>query len=1456
MHHNTIHTMKPMKRISSTFFKFTLAFGLVAGTLAARADYRSTILEDSPSAYWRLDESYVNMVCTNYGSGSAALNAYYNLGTFVSTPSAIAGDTDASTGFDGAGGRVEVPYTPALNPVGPFSVEFWALRTSGGGTYYAPIWSRGSGVSGYLFYVLPANTWTFWLGAVNATGGTWVGPASKSAIANNTWYHVVGTYGPVLTNSVTNWYVTLYVNGVLQQSLQLDTGSGASQYSYNPVIGVYSSFRMGNGGQTMAASYPWVGNMDEVAFYTNALTSLQVSNHWYVGTNAARTVSYFSTITNDSPFGYWRLDESNAPIAYNQTGATAGAAANGVFEGSPVIPSSVDPVTGIPINPQNYAGTLQPLATGALTGSGDSDPSINLMPLSTGGSTGAKVQVPYVSSLNTKTFSVECWANLQSLGAWNNPVSSRYSATGVWGGWDLLINGSGQLELWLGTGENGRSQLITANPVFAPGTWNHLVAAYDGTYSYLYCNGQLVATMLAPQYLPNQGTTLRIGAGASETVLGNFYVNGQMDEVAYYPYSLSPAQVHGHYIAGLGTTPTPVAAPAFVVQPQGGTVETGGSASMTGIAIGDVPISYQWYKDTTLMPNQTNSALNLSNLTTTGSGNYTLWATNDAGTNNSTSASLSVNAPSAPQMITDLPLTTPFYPGVSPQLSVVVGGSLPLTYYWTSNGVTVGVTSQPALILTNLQVGANNAHYGLTISNASGTLPSAGTTLQAMTTVSNDYVARAMALNPLAYWRLGESTPVAVDCWGGNNGQYVNAVQHVVPGALSINDDGCVQLTGSGSSVVVPAGSAFDNFSTTNQFTLMAWVKPGVLTSGAQRVFSTYESTNYTGGATYSGGFGFGLYTNYLRFSAFGVADLNFSFSPGFVVGSWYHIVAVYSNKTVTCYVNGTVVGTANTAVNALMASSAPLYLGGNPSGSEAFTGFLDEACIYNSALTSTQVVTLFGLKPGITVAPAPVTILAGGCARFSIFGSGGTPLHYQWRTNNVALPGQTNTTLALSYAPLAWSGRQITCVITNVYGSITSTPVALTVTGDSGYAGSVLADGPVAYWRLDETGGGTAYDYVATHDGTATGSVTYQDTALGGGALAGGGDTDGSVAFNGSGVFVVPFYPELNQSIYSIELWTYDSGTATTWASPVAIRNTSGTSGFIVYAGDPSGYLGYTWQHWTAIGNGFDYGVGPAINNYSWTHLVGTYDGTNEALYVNGAPVETHTTTFVTNSTVPLTIGAGNAYSTLFAPFSGGVDEVAYYGRALSPNQVMGHYLLAGYGNSQAPLITQDLMPQVAYVGTTFSLQAAVVGSIPLTYQWYKGGSPVPGGSGTTYCATNLFAWTFTNIQPSDAGSYSLGVSNSAGTNTTATVSLTVAALPQISAVSLLGSGGGFQLRFSGPAGQSYRIWTSTNLALTPIETTWTLLNNNTFSGSVDTFTDSQAQIQTFEQFYVLTMP
>jgi hypothetical protein len=1446
-----------MKPLSSTFLNSSLVFALVAGTLVAHADYHSTILGDSPAAYWRLDESYVNRVCTNYGSGKSALNAYYNLGAFTSQPSALPGDTGRSTGFDGANGRVEIPYTPVLNPVGPFSVEFWALRTSGSGAYYAPIWSRGAGASGYNFYVLPGNNWTFWVGATNAAGGTWCGPASTTAIANNTWYHVVGTYGPVLNGSVTNWYVSLYVNGVLQKSLQLDTVSGGSQYGVNPVTGAYSCFRMGNGGATMPGGYPWVGYLDEAAFYTNTLTSLQISNHWYVGTNAARTVSYFSTITNDAPFGYWRLDETNAPIAYNQTGTTVGAAGNGVFEGSPNIPSSVDPETGIPINPQGYPGTLEPLTSGALSGSGDSNPTINLTPLTAGGSTGAKVEVPNVAGLNTRTFSVECWANLQSLGSWNNPASSRYSATGVWGGWDLLIDGTGKLQFWLGTGENARSMLVTSTSVFATGTWNHLVAAYDGTYSYLYCNGQLVGTMLAPQYFPNPGTALRIGGGASETVQGNFYVNGKVDEAAYYPYSLSPAQVYGHYIAGLGTIPPPVAAPTFVVQPQGGTVETGGSASLTGIAIGDVPMIYQWYKDTTLMPNQTNCTLNLSNLTTAGSGTYALWATNGAGAS-STSTYLTVNAPSAPQMITDLPLTTPFYPGASPRLSIVVGGSVPLTYYWTSNGVTVGVTSQPALILTNLQVGANGAHYGLTISNASGTLPSAGTTLQAMTTVSDDYVARAMALNPLAYWRLGESSgTVAADCWGGNNGQYVNVGQHVVPGALATHDDGCAQLTGSGSSIVVPAGSAFDNFSTTNQFTLMAWVKPDVLTSGNQRVFSTYQSTNYTGGATYSGGFAFGLYTNYLRFSAFGVADLNFSFSPGFVAGSWYNIVAVYSNKTVTCYVNGSVVGTANTAVNALMVSSAPLYLGGNPSGTEPFTGAVDEVAIYGSALTSFQVISIFGLKPGITVAPAPVTVLAGGCARFSIMGSGGAPLSYQWRTNNVALPGQTNTTLALSYAPLAWSGRQIACVITNVYGSITSTPVALTVIAGSGYVGSVLADGPVAYWRLDEAGGGTAYDYVATHDGAASGSVTYQDAALGGGALAGGGDADGSVAFNGSGVFVVPFYPELNQSKYSVEFWTYDSGTATDWAAPVATRNATVGSGFIFYAGLANNFLGYTWQHWTATGNTgdpWDYGVGSTINNYAWTHLAGTYDGTNEVLYVNGIPVEPHATTFATNSTYPLTIGAGN--SGLYAAFRGGVDEVAYYGRALSPNQVMGHYLLAGYGDSQAPLITQDLMPQVAYAGTTFSLQAAVVGSIPLTYQWYKDGSPVPGRGGTTYCATNLFAWTFPNVQLTDAGSYMLGVGNSAGTNTTATVSLTVAVRPQLSPISLLSSGGGCQLRFSGPAGQSYRLWTSTNLALTPIETTWTLLTNNTFSGSADTFTDSQAQIQTPEQFYILTIP
>jgi autotransporter-associated beta strand protein len=65
----------------------------------------------------------------------------------------------------------------------------------------------------------------------------------------------------------------------------------------------------------------------------------------------------------------------------------------------------------------------------------------------------------------------------------------------------------------------------------------------------------------------------------------------------------------------------------------------------------------------------------------------------------------------------------------------------------------------------------------------------------------------------------------------------------------------------------------------------------------------------------------------------------------------------------------------------------------------------------------------------------------------------------------------------------------------------------------------------------------------------------------------------------------------------------------------------------------------------------------------------------------------------------------------------------------------------------------------------------------------------------------------------------------------------------------------GNIQFSFNGTSGQSYRVWASTNLMLTPITSTWTLLSSGSFSGSPVIFTDPNAT--NFQQrFYIITIP
>lgn len=65
----------------------------------------------------------------------------------------------------------------------------------------------------------------------------------------------------------------------------------------------------------------------------------------------------------------------------------------------------------------------------------------------------------------------------------------------------------------------------------------------------------------------------------------------------------------------------------------------------------------------------------------------------------------------------------------------------------------------------------------------------------------------------------------------------------------------------------------------------------------------------------------------------------------------------------------------------------------------------------------------------------------------------------------------------------------------------------------------------------------------------------------------------------------------------------------------------------------------------------------------------------------------------------------------------------------------------------------------------------------------------------------------------------------------------------------------GNIQVTYNGPMNANYRLWATTNITASPVQSTWTPLTNSTMTVSPATFTDTQAT--NFPQrFYFITSP
>jgi len=137
---------------------------------------------------------------------------------------------------------------------------------------------------------------------------------------------------------------------------------------------------------------------------------------------------------------------------------------------------------------------------------------------------------------------------------------------------------------------------------------------------------------------------------------------------------------------------------------------------------------------------------------------------------------------------------------------------------------------------------------------------------------------------------------------------------------------------------------------------------------------------------------------------------------------------------------------------------------------------------------------------------------------------------------------------------------------------------------------------------------------------------------------------------------------------------------------------------------------------------------------------------------------------------------------------------------------------------------------------------------SAPFYYQWQLNGTNIIGATNATLSLDDILS--------SETGNYTVVVSNDVNSIISSAGQVTVLPGPAFASIQNPGNGQSVQLNYTGPAGYGYTIWASTNLALTPIQSTWTKLKTGgTFSGATDTYTDSSAGSKT-SRFYLITVP